>query len=92
MPTKAEVEASLTQHSLQTKERLERGEKFALQMERITDAEFVSLGFTQDQVNYIRSQNTALKYLSKYYRKDDVSAYADNPSYFIEYFLNIKAF
>ncbi len=95
-PTKDEITQMQRTFSKRLRDLLKDADEYKEQMDRLTNAELVTIGFSDtgspSEVDWIRSHNTALQYLAKYYRNEDVSAYTDNPSYALEHFLTIREF
>ncbi len=95
-PTKEDVKVMLERMARDTTNVIEKGQKFAEQLQRLTDADLKAIGFADtgspSQIDYIRSCQTAFLYLAKYWNKEDTTAYVDDPSYSVKHFLNIRNF
>lgn len=82
-PTKAEMDRTITGMGSECERFMLRWKMFAEKMDTITDSELTALGYTTDQVNYIRSFTVALKNIELKYR-NQTPLNADDPSYFVK--------
>jgi hypothetical protein len=86
-PSRTEMESAIINQCSQLRNAINRANEFALQMDRMTDAELEGVGFSATRVAYIRSacvgmKNTYLKY------KNQAPMNSDDPSYFVEWALD----
>lgn len=82
-PTKAEMDRTITGMAGECERFMLRWKMFAEKMDTILDAELTSLGYTTEQVNYIRSFTVSLKNIELKYR-NQTPLNTDDPSYFVK--------
>lgn len=82
-PTKATMDALLTGISGECERYMLRWKLFAEKMDTLLDADLTGMGYTTEQVAYIRSFAIALKNIELRYR-NQAPLNADDPSYFVK--------
>ena len=86
-PSRVEMENAVINQCNNLKNAINRAYEFALQMDRLTDAELAGIGFSETRVNYIRSACVGMKNVYLKY-KNQAPLNSDDPSYFIEWALD----
>ena len=82
LPTKATLDQQIQDLAGEVASRMSRWKFFAERMNGITNQQLLDMGYTQAQVDYIRSFQAALINIELMYR-DQPPANGDDPSYFI---------
>lgn len=84
LPTKEEVTRQCQDLATEVENRMWRWKTWALKMDGLSDTEITNMGFTTEQLNYIRSFVVALKNIDLKFR-NQAPVNADDPSYFVGY-------
>jgi len=82
LPTKADLDRQIQDVAGEVASRMSRWKFMAEKLNGITDQQLISLGYTQSQVDYVRSFQAALINIELKYR-NQTPANADDPSYFV---------
>ena len=82
-PTKANMDSLLSGVSGECERYMLRWKLFAEKMDTLLDADLTGMGYTTEQVAYIRSFAVALKNIELRYRNQE-PLNTDDPSYFVK--------
>ena len=82
LPTKVERDRQIQDVAGEVASRMQRWKFFADQLNGITNQQLLDMGYTQPQVDYVRSFQSALTNIELKYR-NQAPANADDPSFFV---------
>lgn len=91
LPTKADLDRQIQDVAGEVASRMQRWKFFADGLNGITNAELQAMGYTETQIAYVRSFQSALTNIELKYR-NQAPANADDPSYFVNQMTRLLIF
>jgi len=88
-PAKAEMDSILQSTATECERYMMRWKSFGDKMDTLLDADLTGMGYTSEQVAYIRSFVIALKNVELRYRNQS-PLNSDDPSYFVKFMSRVQ--
>lgn len=88
-PSKAEMDSILQSYATECERYMVRWKMFGDKMDTLLDADLTAMGYTTEQVAYIRSFVIALKNIELKYR-NQAPLNTDDPSYFVKFMSRVQ--